>query len=125
MKVTLRWVAALAVALAILWYALTSHGPTAGLNDVQKMKSAILAHVPIGTTIDDARKFMEKERFRCSEFTNAIFTMNGGTRKGIDFTYCERKDNAGLLEVRIWDVALVVVDEKVTEILVDESVFGL
>lgn len=124
MKVALRWVGALAVAVAILWYALASRGPTVGFKDVQKMKSAILAHVPIGTTIDDARKFMEKERFRCSEYTNAIFTMHGGTRKGIDFTYCERIDNAGFLEVRIWGVALVVVDEKVTEILVRESVFG-
>jgi hypothetical protein len=91
------------------------------------MKRAILAHVPIGTTIDDAQKFMEQERFHCSKFTNAAFSMHSdaGTREGIDFTYCERTDNAGLLEVRVWGVALVVVDDKVTEILVRDAVFGL
>lgn len=101
-------------------------GPTAGLTDAHEMKRAIREHVPIGTAIEEAKAFMEAEGFRCDrEHTNQMFTGDGETRVGLDFVLCERSEPAGILEVRFWHVALVVAEEKVTEILVDTAVFGL
>ncbi len=100
-------------------------GPTAGLKDNLAMKQAILAHAPIGTEVEHATKLMEHEGFKCSLFANHDFTGDGGTRGGLDFVYCERKDSAGILEVRIWGVALVIADGKVTEVLVRNGIFGM
>src|SRR5437868_4348669 len=70
-------------------------GPTAGLKDNLAMKQVILAHIPIGTEVERATKFMEREGFNCLVYTNNGFTGDGATREGLDFVYCERKNNAG------------------------------
>lgn len=111
--------------------AMLLRGPTDGLSDANAMQRAILAHIPVGTALEDAINFMRQERFQCDrKYTDQTFTMNssdsgGATRHGLDFVYCERTDKAGLLEVRIWGVALVVADGRVTEVLVRSSVFGM
>lgn len=110
----------------MLGVALTPRGPTYRLSDPHKMKAAILKHVPPGTTIEDAKAFMQQEGFQCErEYTNQMFTGDGETHQGLDFTYCERSQSEGLLEVRIWGVALVVADGKITEVFVRSGVFGL
>jgi len=100
-------------------------GPTASLSDNTAMKQAILAHVPIGTEVEHATKFMEHEGFECSIFTNSMFTSTDTTREGLDFIFCQRKNNVGLLEVRLWGVALVFADGKVTEVLVRSGTYGM
>ena len=117
---------ALVIVLAVAAFSAWTRGPTTGLKDAPAMTQAVLAHVPIGTDVEHATKFMEHEGFECSVFTNQGFTgVLGGDREGLDFVYCERTDNAGFLEVRIWGVALVFADGKVTEVLARTGTYGM
>ena len=117
---------ALVIVLAVAAFVAWNRGPTTGLKDPLAMTQAVLAHVPIGTDVEHATKFMEHEGFACSVFTNHSFTGDlGGHREGIDFVYCERTDNEGFLEIRVSSVALVFADGKVTEVLARIRWYGM
>ena len=130
------WTKALLVIVILsgvyLGIAMVRRGPTDGMRDARAMRRAILEHVPVGSEMQNARAFMLRERFRFEgDYTNHPFSMkledSGGDsrdRHDLDFAYFGRNDSAGILEVRIWGVALVMADGKVTDVLVRTSVYG-
>lgn len=117
------------IGTALVWISTTPRGPTACVKSAPAMQRAILKHVPIGTDIEVAREFLLKERFHhVEDYTNNMFSMTaadsgGATRHGLNFAFYERSDPS-FMEVRIWGVALVMTDEKVTEVLVRAQTFG-
>ena len=74
-----------------------------------EMTAAILTVTPIGTQIDAARSFMERERFKCTDMLNQTI----GNREGVDYLSCERIEINGWVS-RHWRVAITFRDGKVT-----------
>ena len=82
------------------------------------MVEAVLGRVPVGTPIDDAQRFMEREGFTCSRSTNEPFL----DRTGLDYLYCDRSE--GGVTFRRWQVAVVHRDGKVTEVRASTGLVG-
>jgi hypothetical protein len=79
-----------------------------------------LGQVPVGTSVDDAQRFMEAEGFKCSRTQNGAF----GDRHGIDYLYCDRMDGGNSLVSRRWQVAIVHRDGMVIEVLASTGLVG-
>ena len=106
----------------VLLAGLGCSGPTRGLKDPSKMKGVVLKAVPVGSRIEEARRFMEREGFRCSPQTKSSFADHDGTRKGIDYLYCDRSE--GLIVSRRWQVAIVHSGDRVTDVLANTGLIG-
>jgi hypothetical protein len=91
---------------------------TSNITEPSQMVKTVLARAPVGSSIDKAQSFMEKEGFKCSRQTNATFQ----NRQGIDYVYCDRQ--RGAVVVRRWQVALVQKENKVVEVLANTGLIG-
>jgi hypothetical protein len=98
-----------------------THGVTYGIDEPRKMSAAILTNVPVGTSVGDARAFMEREGFECRLVQNGSF----GDRTGLDYLSCSCDRREGLLVTRHWHIALVCRDGKITEVLAKTALTGL
>jgi hypothetical protein len=107
------------------------------IDDPTNMATTLGDRVPIGTSIADARRFMEHEGFDCRDVADGWFierTWFGDDEpkhEGIDFIRCHRSQNLGiyqgwnsLLMSRNWGVALVHDGHLVTDILVSHYLDG-
>ena len=101
------------------------------IEDRDAMKQALLQHVPLGTLLSDAEKFMRAEGFTCTVERNGTFYERlawfdaGAKHEGIDFLSCWRTQNAGALFMSSnWSVALVLKDNVVTDVLVGHCLDG-
>jgi hypothetical protein len=93
------------------------------------MKATLLQHIPLGTGLQEARKFMEGEGFACTLRRNDTFIERrandpGPKHEGIDFLACERVQNETFLRSRVWRVALVLKNGLVTDVIVDDYFDG-
>jgi hypothetical protein len=93
---------------------------TRGIEQPPKMIDAITSRVPVGTPVDDAQRFMEREGFTCSRESNADFR----DRKGLDYIYCRCDRPLDLFVSRGWMIAIVHRDGKVTEVLANTELTG-
>ncbi|HEY1187068.1 MAG TPA: hypothetical protein VGE74_05390 [Gemmata sp.] len=96
----------------------SSRAVTRGIEEPPRMVEAILAHVPLGTPVEDAQRFMEREGFKCSRRTSADFL----DRKSLDYIYCDRSESS--VVSRRWQVAVVYRDGKVVEVLASTGLVG-
>jgi hypothetical protein len=93
----------------------TARSATQGIDDPDRMICVVSAHVPPGTPVEEGRKFMEQEGFGINEMQNFKF----GERKGLNCLLCGRW--AGdFIGYSTWEVALVVEDGKVVEVLAEK-----
>jgi hypothetical protein len=92
---------------------------TRGVEEPPRMVEAVLGQVPVGTPVDDAQRFMEREGFKCSRSSNAAFL----DRTGLDYVYCDRSEGSGAVQRR-WQVAVVHRGGKVTEVLASTGLLG-
>jgi hypothetical protein len=97
-----------------------SRAVTEGIEKPPLMVEAVLSQVPLGTPVDEAQRFMEREGFKCTRSTNAAWE----DRKGLDYIYCDRSDSANWPVQRRWQVAIVYRDGKVIEILASTGLVG-
>ena len=91
---------------------------THGVQETIRMVQIVTEKIPIGTPIDDARRFMELEGFEYSRKTNEPFL----DRNGLDYIYCDRSD--GSLIQRRWQIAVIHRDGKVSEVLASTGLVG-
>ena len=101
------------------------------IRDRQAMKSAILQGVPLGTSVQQAQRFMEGEGYTCSVTRNGTFYERlafcdaGLKHAGIDFLNCRRLQGDGALFMsRFWEVALVLDRDTVVDVLVANWIDG-
>lgn len=104
--------------LALAFASVAGCSVTGGIEEPPRMVEAVLAKVPVGTPVDDAQRFMEREGFKCSCSTNEQFL----DRKGLDYIYCDR--SVGGIVQRRWQVAVVHKDGKVVEVLASTGLIG-
>src|SRR5262245_18700038 len=76
---------------------------TRGIHDSAKMVETIRARVTVGSSFDDAQRFMQGEGFSCRHIANGSW----GDCQGIDYLYCDRSEAAGGLVARRWQVAII------------------
>lgn len=91
---------------------------TQGIEDPPRMVEAIVDRVPVGTPVDDAQRFMQREGFSCSRRTNEAFL----DREGLNYIYCSRSE--GGIVRRKWKVAILHRDGKVIEVLASTGLVG-
>jgi hypothetical protein len=91
---------------------------TLGIEEPPRMVEAVLSRIPVGTPIEDAERFMEREGFACVRATQAEFL----DRKGLNYIYCDRTEG-GIVQRR-WQVAVVHKDGEVTEIITSTGLIG-
>jgi hypothetical protein len=92
--------------------------------DLGGAKSQILQWVPIDTWLTDAKKIMESHGFQCSVTRNAPLD----TVRQVDYLYCDLEwsgSNSGLVVKRRWQVALILTNDKVSDIYVSTGLVGL
>ena len=92
---------------------------TREIEEPPRMVEVILAHIPVGTPIDDAQHFMEHEGFKCSRQTNAQIPGHEW-----DYLYCDRHESLGWWVSRRWQVHVGYRDGKVTEVEAHTGLIG-
>jgi hypothetical protein len=110
----------LALLLASAFGCTNSRTVTNGIEEPSRMVEVILTKLPVGTPIEDAQVFMEREGFKCSSSTNAAF----GDRTGLDYVTCDRLEGSEPVRRR-WQVAVVHQSGKVVEVLASTGLIGL
>jgi hypothetical protein len=110
---------ALALALAAVAGCAGTRAVTRGIEESPRMVEVVLGHVPVGTPVEDAQRFMEREGFACSRSTSAAFL----DRKGLNYVYCDRSEGSGWVQRR-WQVAIVHRDGRVVEVLASTGLVG-
>ncbi len=123
----------LIVAAQVAFGCAHSHQVTWRIQSPDQMKQVVQDSVPLGSSIAQAREFMESEGFECEVRKNSTFYERRSwtnrdltTHKKIDFLNCHRNQSAGQFGLRrIWNVALVLNDEAVSEAIVSHYVDGL
>jgi len=108
-----------AAVLAAITGCSSTRSVTRDIEEPPRMVEAVLGQIPIGTPVDDAQRFMEREGFQCSRSTNEAFL----DRKGLDYLCCDRSEGSGVVQRR-WQVAVVHRDGKVVEVLASTGLVG-
>ncbi len=117
--------------VALLWGCAHSNQVTWKVESREAMHDTLAERIPPGTPLPTAQAFMEQEGFRCSLKRQGVFierTWFGSKEprhEDLDFLYCRRTQNAGHpLMACIWEVAVVVEDDTVQNLLVSRYVDG-
>ena len=112
------------LALAILFTAAScAHRPAPLSDKPAQAESQIQSWVPVGTPLADAQRIMQQHNFTCSVSTNSSF----GDLHGADFLYCDcHFADSGFTPIvyRVWKVALVLGDGKITGVRVSTGLVG-
>jgi hypothetical protein len=112
-------IALAAMVLVIVAGCTGTRSVTRGIEEPPRMVEAILGRVPVGTPVDDAQRFMEREGFTCTRTADGKFL----DREGLDYVYCDRSEGEGVVQRR-WQVAIVHRDGKVAEVLASTGLVG-
>jgi hypothetical protein len=97
---------------------------TRTINDVAAMKAALLKHLPAGTPLARAQAFMAREGFHTKMIKNGSWSEGGKDHDGLDFLYCDREDPSAAWVSRSWQVAVVIRDGAVSDVLVSAVLTG-
>jgi hypothetical protein len=116
----------LAIALPMILGCLHPGPPllTTRIAGVDEMKQTLKREIPVGTPAADGRRFMEREGFSCSIIKHGSFSEQGTEVRGIDFLYCCRQDPSSAWVSCKWQIALVLRDDVVSDILVSSGLVG-
>lgn len=96
------------------------------------MKAEILRFVALDTAVNNAMQIMTQNGFSCERKTNADFMASdhgktsGAYLKNKNYLYCDYTQPGFILSAdRRWQVALIVKDEKISEIYVSYGLIAL
>ena len=103
-------------------------------DDSDLMEQEILRFIPIGSSIEQAKKIMEQNRFKCEYMENSTFSRvrydenaPGRIRQtvypNVDFLYCDISKGFLIVERR-WQSCIAYEDKKVTMVSVFTGLTG-
>lgn len=90
---------------------------TKGITSPERMTEVVLKEIPLGTVIDQAQEFIEREGFECT-------FLNEDIRKGRTILHCDRSDQVEWPVSRRWQVLLTCDSGKVVEVNVHSGLVG-
>ena len=101
-------------------------GQTTEIRDNQEMQEKLVALIPPGTPIEQAKRLMENEGFVCTCEKNETFISHDGSRfANRTFLLCDRYDRQPRsLVSRRWQIALMEQDERVAGVAVSSGLSG-
>lgn len=104
---------------------LLSPGPemATGLSPAE-VKQVLKRRFDANTSLDEARTFMEREGFQCEFTRNASFSENGTDHTGIDYLFCTRPLTFSQWDDQPWQIALVVDNGMVVDVLVSSAILS-
>jgi len=102
----------------ILVMFLIPHKVTQGIDDAAAMRNILVREVPPGSSVVEAERFMRDQGFSCYRELDASYR----NLNGIDYLLCGRDD--GIVVFRVWSVAILHQDGKVTDVFVDTGLTG-
>jgi hypothetical protein len=114
-------VAWLTIVTAVAAGCRSHHSVTRGIKEPALMTQTISKHIPAGTTLDQAQRWMEREGFRCSRKSNSEFAALEGRR---DYLYCDRSEGEMASVDRRWQVALVHRGGKIVDVSATTGLVG-
>ncbi len=105
-------------------------------DDPDLMEEEISQLIPVGSSIDRAKRIMESNGFKCEYIENGIFSnmredpnFPGGKQtlyRGVDFLSCDRRKMVGVLRQIRWQPSIVYDENReVTFISVNVGLTGL
>ena len=96
---------------------------TGGIEREDAMRTVLLEHVPLGTSLKEARCFMEQEGFECSFMRNSSFSDD---QIDHDYLYCDRSERLpdSWFVSRRWQIALIIEKNEVADIRVSSGLIG-
>ena len=101
------------------------------IDDHDQLKTVLREHIPPGTPVALAQRFMEKEGFTCARVSKGVFVEReqwheeGPLHENIDYLDCNRSWTAGsIFMVRKTEVGLVLDHGVVKDVLVSSFVDG-
>jgi hypothetical protein len=101
-------------------------GQTTEIRDNQEMQEKLVALIPHGTAIEQAKRLMENEGFVCAYEKNETFISHDESRfANRTFLLCDRYDTQPRSWVsRRWQIALMEQDERVVGVAVSSGLLG-
>ena len=102
-------------------------------DDKKSMKEELLKFVPVGSSVQDAKRIMEENGFACEMYTNdsSIETFENDplsertiTHDNADFCYCDKRRTPFQLVAREWKVMVVHKNNVVSDIYVNTGLTG-
>jgi hypothetical protein len=103
---------------------------TRRLDNRVTMQSVLLQNIPPGTPLDDARKFMELQGFKCKLVQQGSFVEqkqfgdDSKRHENIDYLECIRSETTGMMRSRQWKIAVVIADGLVDDVFVSLHLGG-
>lgn len=93
-------------------------------DDIKQTQNSFLDAIPIGTTLDDAKAILKKNKLKYELYLKQDFTDGDKTLKDIDFLYVDKRKSKGWVSKR-WQVAIAYENDKVTGIYVSYGLIGM
>jgi hypothetical protein len=113
------------------WPERATGNPIVMLSDATTTKSAVLKYIPIGTSIDQAKVFMERNGFKCNLVDNQKYADYSAipdrqiTRGPADFLWCDSGERAWYLYVsKRWQVIFEDTGGRVSYVAVGVALTG-
>ena len=114
-----RWVVAGLVGLVAVADLAAGHDwrATGGIDDPETMRRVILASVPLGSPLGDARRFLKQQGFRGAVRGDELAREERGLRDGAGVLWYHRSGGAiTALVSRIWRVSLTHRDGRLVDL---------
>lgn len=89
-------------------------------NSDEKDRQLIMKSIPIGSSLDYASKIMNENGFECNYIENGEFL----NRSHINYLYCDRYETINLLITRRRQIAIILSNYKVSEIMIATGLLG-
>lgn len=86
----------------------------------ENARNFLVSRIPIGTPESMAKITMEENLFVCYEVRQGEFL----AQKNIDYLYCDRSDYKSFLIYRRWQIAFILKNKKVNDIIVSTGILG-
>ena len=86
-------------------------------DDTAQMRKEILAHIPVGTDIETAKKIMKKNRFKIQVMkVGEEHYRSEFIKVPLDYIFCKRTKSGLSWISKAWAVAIIYKDEKVVDV---------
>ncbi len=92
--------------------------------DTLLMKNEILRFIPIGTSVEQAKKVLKKNGVKSKTLEDSKFSVGSIMIRDIDYLYCDKSKSGGWMITKRWQFALVYETEKITAVWVSFGLIG-
>jgi len=101
------------------------------VENASEMRTLLSAKIPPGTSLEEAKKFMESEGFECEVMRDAEFYRKatrgnpGKTFEHLDYLWCQRNNvSQSVVSTQRWSIAILLDHDQVDDYVLNEWLIG-